>query len=171
MQQPSPALVREALQAFADARKVGWKVYEDDRTGSYAARRFEYRNRAQALLSAQPLRYRQDTTRWMSANPLDLVREWSVQVNVPFAAGPEVSASGKYAQVEAWVSVKEKALSLPLTLQECKSWEDGEKMASRLTSDDLVLLTAVFDIDMCRGRRYIVQELVKACVPAGQVPS
>jgi hypothetical protein len=167
MHEPSPTEVREAVQAFADSMRPGWKVYEHDGK-PYAGHRFEYRGGTQALLWAQPTRYVQDPQRYMTADPMDLVKEWSAHVNLKFSAGPEVSTLGKYADVETWASYRDKALSLPLSLQECKTREDGEAMASLFAGDALVLLAAVFDLDMYDSRQLLIRQIVNLSVPAGR---
>jgi hypothetical protein len=153
----------EVLQAFVGRMPRGWKVYDSDgRIGAYTGRRFEYRSGNRALLSVQPLRFNREYL----PDPVDRVREWSAQVNVPFSAGPEVFDQGNLVQIEEWVQKRDGWLALPYVLQECKGREEAECIAATLPNHGITLLAAVFDIDIYESRAEIVRKLAAACVPA-----
>jgi hypothetical protein len=132
----------------------------------YAGRRFEYRNGTRVLLSAQPARLVRDPKVLLHADPLDLVKTWTVQVNLEFAAGPEVSTIAEYAEAHEWAQYRDGWLAVPYVLQDAKSAEQAEEIAATLPRAALPLLAAVFGIDPAQNRKQIIQRLVRACVPA-----
>ncbi len=146
MTPPTPVEIRRSLQALVDLMPSEWKIYAPERT-PYAGRRFEYRSGARALLSAQPARFVLDPKRRLNDDPLDLVKEWSAQVTLPFSAGPETQTMGKFVDVGSWVATQEKILTAPYDLQECRTYDKAWALLEGLKSDGLYLLSVVFDLD------------------------
>jgi hypothetical protein len=121
----------QELRDFAEAHK-GWKFHDGEGQG-YAGRVFDYGKHGQVLLSIQ--------LNHMPRAP------FVAQVTLQFSAGPEESITGTLVEVSDWVADKEKCLSLPLRLAECKTAEAAAEMVVKAPSGHLGFLAFLLEFE------------------------
>lgn len=140
---------------FIEGRK-GWRVTKEEPDHVIGMRTFDY-GRYSAAIWVEKLGYRGRLTGSVQAH-----------ISIPFSAGPEESATGKFEEVKNWIDYKESILQIPLHIAESKTYAGALQMACELRSSvDLYTMSYIFDIHGYQENSpgQIRRELVRRCAP------
>lgn len=148
--------VRNELRVFTGAHG-GWKFRDaPEPTKMCVYRRFEYSGGKQAMLAAMPLR--------TSRKPK--LRRYEAGLYLPFSAGAEASFGGDWGECADWLLGKQKTLSVPYDLADCRTYDQAWSLVRGLKGDALYLLSLVFDVDYAGSTSAaMAHKIVHACCP------